>query len=157
MRSSKYPHLWLQDFKRFGSKTSYHLVNTGPGWYIGNGDDHLLQMGITWAEVIEIYVYSDKHMDQTTVVSKVIITCHYSSSKWHIDIVGMWQYLSKHLKTKPSKISFAQNLLLGCQMILKFCREHGVITPYNEQNFKLIWKLKWKFWANVILLYLSLW
>ena len=141
MRSLKYPPLWLQDFTRFGSKTSYHLVNTGPGWYIGNGDDHLLQMGITWAEVIEIYVYSDKHMDQTTVVSKVIITCHYSSSKWHIDIVGTWQYLSKHLKQNLIKSHLPKTYCSVVKWFWNFAE--SMVSSHHAMNKISKWFENW--------------
>ena len=50
------------------------------------------------------------------------------------------------LKTRG--ILFACKLLLSCQIILKFCTEHGI--------FKMIWRVKLMFWTNEVSWDLSL-
>ena len=63
-----------------------------------------------------------------------------------------------HVKLKFHKIVFGRNSLLSCQIILKFCSEHGSITAMlwanfgnylttemevqDEQDFE-IWVIKW--------------
>ena len=41
-----------------------------------------------------------------------------------------------HLELKYHEISFGHNLLLSCQIILKFCTEHGSITAVLCANFQ---------------------
>ena len=42
----------------------------------------------------------------------------------------------RHLKLKSCKISFPHNLLLSCQIVFKFCTEHGSITAVLCTKFK---------------------
>ena len=52
-------------------------------------------------------------------------------------------HLSKtHLKFKSREISFDQNIHFSCQIVLKFCTEHGSYTAVLCAKFqKTIWQL----------------
>ena len=49
----------------------------------------------------------------------------WSNSRWCCNI---WPPLETHLKLKSREIAFACNFLLCCQIVLKFCTEHGIVV-----------------------------
>ena len=142
------PHFSLKKSMSITLHTWYISHDTGNrAWDLSIQPEHLDSSGSVYPVVPQVCydLWPDSHSDLLSSVKLCdVLGCdaQFQIAPNISDPGGccIITYTSEtHIKLKFRETSFEHNLLFNCQIVLKFCTEHGSALPFSVQIFKKSW------------------